>query len=169
MILPGRYMTALIPSNGLVPTVDHTPVVGSKMRVVVSGPASRTRPAASTKMKGERGEGSFEPVKSVHAFVFGSYTSGSEFTDASEKGGVAPARSWTMLSPEKTSTRPSPSSVAVGYQRPTLMFGAADQVFVLALKIDVSGMPTSATWWPPATNVRPSASSTCPAQNVFTA
>src|SRR4029079_4741765 len=45
---------------------------------------------------------------------------------------------------------------------------AADQVLVLALKIDVSGMPTSAAWCPPATNVRPSASRTCPEQKVFT-
>src|ERR1044072_9498704 len=73
-----------------------------------------------------------------------------------------------MLSPEKTSTRPSPSSVAVGYQRPTVMFGAADHVFVFALKIDVSGIPTSAARSPPATKVRPCASSTSPAQNVFT-
>ena len=31
-----------------------------------------------------------------------------------------------MLSPAKTSTRPSGSSVAVGYQRPTVMSGAAE-------------------------------------------
>src|SRR4051794_39917882 len=73
-----------------------------------------------------------------------------------------------MLSPEKTRTRPSPSAVAVGYQRPTLMFGAAAQVLLLALKMDVSAIPTSATWCPPATNVRPSASSTWPEQKVFT-
>ena len=54
-------------------------------------------------------------------------------TDASLKGGGWPARFWMMLSPEKTSTRESPSVVAVGYQRPTVMFGAADHVPVVGL------------------------------------
>jgi hypothetical protein len=48
-------------------------------------------------------------------------TSGSELTDASEKGGSAPGRFWMMLSPEKTKARPSPSAVTVGYQRVTLI------------------------------------------------
>ena len=44
MILFGRYMTALWPSIGLVPTVDHVHVAGSRIRVVVSGPASKMLP-----------------------------------------------------------------------------------------------------------------------------
>jgi hypothetical protein len=52
MILFGRYITALMPSNGLVPTVDHVQVAGSRIRVVVSGPASSTRPSESRNMNG---------------------------------------------------------------------------------------------------------------------
>src|SRR5713226_9596387 len=33
----------------------------------------------------------------------------------------------------------------------------------------VSGMPTSAAWWPPATRIRPSGRTMWPEQNVFTA
>src|SRR5947209_8157954 len=105
MILFGRYMTALMPSNELVQTVDHAHVAGSRIRVVVSGPASSTRPSESTNMNGYSGDVSFEPVRSCHVPFVGSKTSGSELTDASENGGAAPARSWTMLSPENTSAR----------------------------------------------------------------
>ena len=52
MILPGRYMTALMPSNGLVAMLLQVPLAGSKMRVVVSGPASSTRPSESRNMNG---------------------------------------------------------------------------------------------------------------------
>jgi hypothetical protein len=52
MILFGRYMTALIPSNGLVPSVDHVHDCGSRIRVVKSGPASRTRPSESRNIWG---------------------------------------------------------------------------------------------------------------------
>ena len=52
MILPGRYMTALIPSNGLVPIVCQTHCPGVIIRVVVSGPASSRRPSASWNMSG---------------------------------------------------------------------------------------------------------------------
>ena len=52
MILSGRYMTALMPSNGLVPTVDQVHVAGISVRVVVSGPASKTRPSESRNMNG---------------------------------------------------------------------------------------------------------------------
>ena len=51
-ILPGRYMTALWPSIGLVPTVAHCLVSRSKVRVVVSGPASKSLPLGSTNMNG---------------------------------------------------------------------------------------------------------------------
>jgi hypothetical protein len=47
MILSGRYMTELIPSNGLAPIVDHAHVFESRTRVVVSGPASRILPSES--------------------------------------------------------------------------------------------------------------------------
>src|SRR2546427_2669071 len=83
MILFGRYMTALMPSNGLVPSVDQAHVAGSRIRVVVSGPASSTRPSESTNMNGYSGEVSFDPVRSVHLFAAGSKTSGSELTEAS--------------------------------------------------------------------------------------
>ena len=72
-----------------------------------------------------------------------------------------------MLSPEKTKTFPFPSTVAVGYQRATLMFAAFDQVFVVELKIDVSLIPTSACTLPPTTITRPSGNSTCPEQKRF--
>ena len=52
MILFGRYMTALWASIGLVPTVDHVQVAGSRIRVVVSGPASKTLPFERTNMNG---------------------------------------------------------------------------------------------------------------------
>ena len=52
MILFGRYMTALWPSIGLVPTVDHVHVAGSRIRVVVSGPASKIFPFERTNMNG---------------------------------------------------------------------------------------------------------------------
>ena len=71
MILFGRYMTALMPSNGLVPTVDHVHVAGSRMRVVVSGPALKTRPSERTNSYGYSGDVSLAPVRSVHVFVFG--------------------------------------------------------------------------------------------------
>src|SRR3954452_22481445 len=128
MILFGRYMTALMPSNGLVPIVDHVQFDGSRMRVVVSGPASRTRPSESTNMNGYSGDVSVELVRAAHVRVVGSNTSGSEFTDASENGCAAPGRACTMLSPENTRARPSASSVTVGYQRPTLIFCAAVHV-----------------------------------------
>src|SRR5712691_4133760 len=71
MILFGRYITALIPSNGLVPSVDQVHVAGLRIRVVVSGPASSTRPSDSTNMKGESGEVNLDPVRSVQVFVVG--------------------------------------------------------------------------------------------------
>jgi hypothetical protein len=52
MILSGRYMTALIASIGLVPTVDHVQLPGVRMRVVLSGPASKIRPSERTNMNG---------------------------------------------------------------------------------------------------------------------
>ena len=72
-----------------------------------------------------------------------------------------------MLSPEKTSTRPSASWVAVGYQRPTVMSGPRKYVFVFGSKIVVSARPRSASMWPPTISVRPSASWTWPAQKRF--
>ena len=51
-ILPGRYMTALWPSIGLSPTTLHCPVFRSNVRVVVSGPASKSLPLGSTNMNG---------------------------------------------------------------------------------------------------------------------
>src|SRR5262245_10220150 len=55
-ILPGRYMTALWPSIGdWLASVFHRPVAGSKMRVVLSGPASTTLPSGVTNMNGYSG------------------------------------------------------------------------------------------------------------------
>jgi hypothetical protein len=71
MILSGRYMTALMPSNGLVPTVDHVAVAGSNVRVTVSGPASKTLPFERTNMNGYSGDVSCALVRSVQALVFG--------------------------------------------------------------------------------------------------
>ena len=51
-ILPGRYITALWPSIGLLPTFCHWPVFRSNVRVVVSGPASKSLPFGSTNMNG---------------------------------------------------------------------------------------------------------------------
>jgi hypothetical protein len=73
MILSGRYMTALIPSNGLSAfTFCHAHVPGVIVRVTVSGPASRMRPSESWKRNGYHGEFSFAPVRAVHAFATGS-------------------------------------------------------------------------------------------------
>ena len=44
-IFPGRYITAECPVIGLVPTVLHAPVATFSVRVVVSGPASKTLPS----------------------------------------------------------------------------------------------------------------------------
>ena len=52
MILLGRYMTALCPSNGLVATVDHVHDPGVMARVVRSGPTLRMRPSESTNSPG---------------------------------------------------------------------------------------------------------------------
>ena len=52
MILSGLYITAECPSIGLVPTVVHVPVSISSVRVVVSGPASKTLPFESSNMNG---------------------------------------------------------------------------------------------------------------------
>jgi hypothetical protein len=52
MILFGRYMTALCPSKGLVVNVDHVHDPGVRMRVVVSGPTSMTRPSERTNICG---------------------------------------------------------------------------------------------------------------------
>ena len=61
----------------------------------------------------------------------------------------------------------SPISVAVGYQRPTVISGCRDHVFVEVLKIVVSARPTSAAECPPTMSARPSGSRTCPEQNRF--
>src|SRR6266540_7321820 len=72
-----------------------------------------------------------------------------------------------MLSPANVSTRPSGSSVAVGYQRPTDMSGPRKYVSVTGLKIVVSASPKSALMFPPTISVRPSASWTWPEQKRF--
>src|SRR2546429_8530259 len=123
MILLGRYMTALMPSNGLAPTVVHVDVAGSRMRVVVSGPASKTRPSESTNMNGYSGDVSAALVKSLHVFVFGLKIEGRELIEASLNGCGCPVRFDEMLSPENARTFPSGRTVAVGYQRPTDMSG----------------------------------------------
>ena len=51
-ILPGRYMTALMPSIGLMPTSVHWPVARLRVRVIRSGPASNRRPSGRTNMNG---------------------------------------------------------------------------------------------------------------------
>ena len=51
-ILPGRYITALWPPIGLVPTVLQVPVATLSVRVVVSGPASKMRPSGSRNICG---------------------------------------------------------------------------------------------------------------------
>src|ERR671931_462262 len=73
-----------------------------------------------------------------------------------------------MLSPEKTSTFPFGSCVAVGYQRATVMSGAAVHVDGAGSKIVVAGSPTSAWTWPPARKTRPSGRLTWPEQKMFT-
>src|SRR3954466_6846383 len=55
-ILPGRYITALCPSMGdRLASVDHVPDWTSRIRVVVSGPASTTRPSGVTNVNGYSG------------------------------------------------------------------------------------------------------------------
>src|SRR2546421_12856317 len=72
-----------------------------------------------------------------------------------------------MLSPEKTKTLPLPSTVAVGYQRVTLMSAPFDHAFVDESKSVVSLSPWLALTLPPTISVRPSGSRTCPEQKVF--
>src|SRR3954451_10779394 len=102
---------------------------------------------------------------SVHLFVEGSNTDGSEFTDASEKGGSAPGRSWTMLSPANARTRPAGKTVGAGDHRPTDMSGSRVYEFAFESKIVVSARPLSPPMFPPTMRVRPSASCTWPEQN----
>ena len=52
MILSGRYITALPPSNGLVATVDHVHEPGVITREVTSGPASKMLPSESWNRNG---------------------------------------------------------------------------------------------------------------------
>jgi hypothetical protein len=79
-----RYMTALIPSNGLgALRFCHVQVPGLIVRVTVSGPASRMRPSDSWNRNGYQGEFSFAAVREVHRSATGSYTSGRVGTDES--------------------------------------------------------------------------------------
>ena len=52
MIFPERYITALCPSIGLLPTTVHVLVATLSTRVILSGPASNTRPSGSTNICG---------------------------------------------------------------------------------------------------------------------
>jgi hypothetical protein len=72
---------------------------------------------------------------------------------------------WQVVLPEFTSTRPSGSVVAVGYQRPYDMDRAGVHVCVDGLKMLVSGMPTYVSRCPPTASTRPSGSEVCPVQN----
>src|SRR5947207_2333670 len=72
-----------------------------------------------------------------------------------------------MLSPENARTFPSGSTVAVGYQRPTVMSGPRKYVSLVGLKIVVSARPLSPPMFPPTIRVRPSGSWTWPAQKRF--
>src|SRR5499427_1468093 len=64
-------------------------------------------------------------------------------------------------------TRPSPSMVALGYQRARFMLGPADQPLVLGSKIWVALMPTAPPLWPPTTMIRPSGSCTSAEQKIW--
>src|SRR5712692_3668000 len=88
--------------------------------------------------------------------------------EASTSGGGF-VGSYGRLSPEVTSTRPSPSVVAVGYQRACDMPGAFVQVFVVGLKMLAVLVPSSAgpPVHPPTTSVRPSARLTWPPQKML--
>src|SRR5436190_3365055 len=55
-------------------------------------------------------------------------------------------------------TRPSPSMVAVGYQRALAMLGPADHLLVAGSNSCTALMPTSPPLWPPTTMRRPSGS-----------
>ena len=72
-IIPGRYMTALWPSIGdWLSSVAHCPVRVSRIRVVVSGPASTTRPSGARNMNGYSGMRRAAPGIALIAFVAGS-------------------------------------------------------------------------------------------------
>ena len=58
------------------------------------------------------------------------------------------------------STRPFGSVVVVGYQRPRAMIGPRVHEPAAGFRSAVSRMPTYGAKWPPATNTRPSGSST---------
>src|SRR6267142_2969380 len=72
------------------------------------------------------------------------------------------------LSPEITMTEPSPSSVAVGYQRPAPMPAVAAKDSVAGLNAAVSGSPRKLSYFlvPPRTNGLPSGRITIPLQNM---
>src|SRR5215467_13921626 len=72
-----------------------------------------------------------------------------------------------MLCPLIATTRPSPSTVALGYQRAALKLGPADQALVAGSKSWVALMPTSPPLWPPTTMMRPSGSWTSAAQKIW--
>src|SRR4051812_39824014 len=159
-------MTALPPSIGLVATVDHVPDATSSERLTVSGPESKTRPSGATNMNGYSGMKRCADGICRHVFVAGSNTSGSVF-EVSTNGWGTPERPRIMLSPDRTSTRPSASVVAVGYQRDCAMSASRVHVRVRGSKTVVSFSPTFESTWPPTTRSRPSASTTWPEQNRF--
>src|SRR5712691_52877 len=88
--------------------------------------------------------------------------------EASTSGGGF-VGSYGRLSPDVTSTRPSASVVAVGYQRAWAMSGVFVQVFEVGLKMLEFLIPSSPgpPVQPPTTSVRPSARLTWPPQNLF--
>ena len=90
-------------------------------------------------------------------FVVGLYTSGSELIDEllNACGTDGPAAS--MSSPTKTNTRPSGSSVAVGYQRAAAMSGPRVHELFAGSKIVVSLIPLFALTCPPTISVLPPA------------
>src|SRR4051795_1208504 len=64
-------------------------------------------------------------------------------------------------------TRPSPSSVTVGYQRGELIFGPAVHLLPTGSKIDVASRPiVPVKPWPPTMTTRPSASVAVPEQKM---
>ena len=72
------------------------------------------------------------------------------------------------FNPEKVITRPSPSAVTVGYQRPCAIFSTSVNVPSAGSKIVLRGWPWNGSYCrlPPLTRMRPSDNATMPLQNM---
>src|SRR5690242_15551461 len=94
----------------------------------------------------------------VHVLVAGSYSSG-----------MSPMQVMQVVEPDATSTRPSASVTAVGYQRWNAIGANDAHAFVTGSNRLTSGIPTPAEECPPAMRTLPSPMCTGPEQKMLSA